>query len=214
MKPILFSTSMVQAIIDGRKTMTRRLVKNDDNRGIWAAVNNVREMSEYGASVPCYLHREISVDDKSPNIIYPKHDVGDILYVRETWTPFCVNKKSCRNSILSHPDYCYKATVDKDCVDKLGCKWRPSIHMPRDAARIFLRVTNVRVERLQEILCGDMRREGCIPETVTGGQYQQWQRDYWIPLWDSTIKKQDISLYGWDANPWVWVIEFERCEKP
>ena len=203
MKPILFSTPMVQAILDGRKTMTRRLVKNDDNRGIWAAVNNVREMSEYGASVPCYLHREISVDDKSPNIIYPKYDVGDILYVRETWS---------RIDDLPYDNYVYRTnygTTEDDSFPPSMFKWRPSIHMPRDAARIFLRVTGVRVERLQDILCGDMKREGCIPETVTGGQYQQWQRDYWIPLWDSINAKRG---YGWDTNPWVWVYTFERVE--
>lgn len=206
MKPILFSTPMVQAILDGRKTMTRRVIKS---------VSTEAEFESFGYcdSVHDELARFI-LPDGSDVFAPPKCVTGDILWVRETWTPFCVNKTSCRNAILAHPDYCYKATVDKDCVDKLGCKWRPSIHMPRDAARIFLRVTEVRAERLQEILCGDMRREGCIPATVTGGQYQQWQRDYWIPLWDSTIKKQDISRYGWDANPWVWVIEFERCEKP
>jgi len=183
--------------------MTRRLVKNDDNRGIWAAVNNVREMSEYGASVPCYLHREISVDDKSPNIIYPKYDVGDILYVRETWS---------RIDDLPYDNYVYRTnygTTEDDSFPPSMFKWRPSIHMPRDAARIFLRVTGVRVERLQDILCGDMKREGCIPETVTGGQYQQWQRDYWIPLWDSINAKRG---YGWDTNPWVWVYTFERVE--
>lgn len=200
--PILFSTPMVQAILDGRKTMTRRVV-GEDKRGEWTAFNDVRKNSEYGASVPCYLNREISIDDKSRNIMYPKYDVGDILWVRETWA---------RLNDDYHPDdkgsiYVYKADhiTGNDGPDLI--KWKPSIFMPRAAARIFLRVTDVRVERLQEILCGDMKREGCIPPTVTGGQYQQWQRDYWIPLWDAINAKRG---YGWETNPWVWVIEFKK----
>ena len=202
MKPILFSTPMVQAILDGRKTVTRRLVKNDDNRGIWAAVNNVREMSEYGASVPCYLHREISVDVKSPNIIYPKYDVGDILYVHETWS------KDVNGEYVYRTNY---GTTEDDSFPPPMFKWRPSIHMPREAARIFLRVTGVRVERLQEISIDDAHNEGfkflyelAIPfQSMAGKSFQS--------VWDNLNAK---GGYGWDANPWVWVIEFERCEKP
>ena len=84
--------------------------------------------------------------------------------------------------------------------------------MPKEATRIFLKVTNVRVERLQDITCSGMEKEGIIPRTVTGGQWQQWQNDYMKPVWDSTIKKSDLAAYGWDANPWVWVSEFERLE--
>ena len=194
MKPILFSTPMVRAILDGRKTQTRRVIKIDDAPENWKksiAGTSIVRTSPYDAKLSRYAP-------------------GDILWVRETW-----QEKECEMCRAGIPSlggsctcgYIYRADIN------LNGGWRPSIHMPRDAARIFLRVTNVRAERLQEILCGDMRREGCIPATVTGGQYQQWQRDYWIPLWDSTIKKQDISRYGWDANPWVWVISFERCEK-
>lgn len=80
-------------------------------------------------------------------------------------------------------------------------KWHPSIHMPREAARIFLRVTDVRVERLQEIDDNGIASEGL----AIGDPFDE--------LWDRTIKKADRALYGWEADPWVWVIKFERCER-
>lgn len=185
MKPILFSTPMVQAILDGRKTMTRRVIKTDDSPDNW-------QISLAGTSI---------VRTKPYDAILSRYKVGDILWVRETW-------------VEMHGAYFYRADIDesvKALMEPHGAVWKPSIFMPREAARIFLRVTDVRVERLQDILCGDMKREGCIPDTVTGGQYQQWQRDYWIPLWDSINAKRG---YGWYTNPWVWVYTFERVEKP
>ncbi len=93
--------------------------------------------------------------------------------------------------------------------------WRPSIHMPREAARIFLRVKDVRVERLQEITLEGIEREGlyCDPPYTKGHfAYGPGMSIHWVKLWNSTIKQDDLPLYGWDANPWVWVIEFERVE--
>mgnify|MGYP000111121112 CR=1 FL=1 len=87
-------------------------------------------------------------------------------------------------------------------------KWKPSIHMPKEAARIFLRVTSVRAERLQEITAEQATREGIKPD------FPPYQIDEFIDIWNSTIKKSDVGRYSWIANPWVWVIEFERCEKP
>lgn len=85
--------------------------------------------------------------------------------------------------------------------------------MPKEAARIFLRVTNVHVERLKEI--GNCIKEGIAPATHTTAHMNEIdERWAFAHLWDSTIKPADIPFYGWDANPWVWVIEFERCEKP
>ena len=112
---------------------------------------------------------------------------GDILYVRETWTTLIGS-------------YLYRA--DQKPNMKNAGKWRPSIHMPREAARIFLRVTDVRVERLQDCGNAQAKDEGCTC-------CSQFAR-----IWDSTIKSADRDRYGWAANPWVWVIEFERCEKP
>ena len=94
-----------------------------------------------------------------------------------------------------------------------GGKWRPSIHMPKEAARIWLKVTDVRVERLQEITEEQIGREGVeveYPHVLNGEE----KRYAFSTLWNSTVKKSDLDRYGWNANPWVWVIEFERCEKP
>lgn len=214
MKPILFNTEMVRAILDDRKTKTRRLVK-EDKRGQWVAVNNARN-HEYGASVPCYLHREVSVDDKSRNIMYPKYDVGDILWVRETWG------KDENGEYVYRTNY---GTTEADSFPPSMFKWKPSIHMPREAARIFLKVTNVKVERLQEITVEGVMAEGLPadneirnPDPATHESIKNWNLQYarylFHNLWDSTVKKQDIDKYGWDANPWVWVYEFERVEKP
>lgn len=200
-KPILFNTEMVRAILDDRKTKTRRLVK-EDKRGQWVAVNNARN-HEYGASVPCYLHREVSVDDKSRNIMYPKYDVGDILWVRETW-------------LKADDGYYYKADIEvpsesEDLRKAYGYKWKPSIHMPREAARIFLRVTNVRVERLWDISESDAVAEGLrvgdqTTETSTSALTAK-QSFMWT--WQRLYDKGD---YPWALNPWVWVYEFERDE--
>ena len=111
-------------------------------------------------------------------------------------------------------------------------EWKPSLFMPKEAARIWLKVTDVRVERLQEMKPVDVIKEGAYPDCwdclntygesgsqcCYGTEEQCSQCDEvmmeWEKLWTSTIKKSDLDWYGWSANPWVWVIEFERCEKP
>lgn len=119
---------------------------------------------------------------------------GDVLYVRETW---------CDDRQFTHEDttsrYFYKATSMSDFFPK----WQPSIYMPKEAVRIWLKVTDVRIERLHDITDEQIRKEGFIPE-VQGNITFKW-------LWDSTVKKADINTNGWKANPWVWVIEFIRC---
>ena len=129
----------------------------------------------------------------------PQCQLGDILYVRETW-------KKAPNGY-----YYYEDWQRNDIADVT--KWKPSIHMPKEAARIWLKVTDVRVERLQDITSEQIGREGVeveYPHVLNGEE----KRYAFSTLWNSTIKKSDIDTYGWDANPWVWVIEFERCEKP
>ena len=124
---------------------------------------------------------------------------GDILYVRETW-------KKAPNGYYYYEDW------QKDDIADVT-KWKPSIHMPKEAARIWLKVTDVRVERLQEITSEQICREGVeveYPHVLNGEE----KRYAFSRLWDSTIKKSDLDRYGWNASPWVWVIEFERCEKP
>jgi len=135
----------------------------------------------------------------------PPYQPGDILYVRETW-----------NRLPYTGDYIYKAD-DKDNRNipkgEVGhIIWRPSIHMPKEAARIWLKVTNVRVERLQDMDDHEAYKEGAGEKKAI--YYIGARKCEFAKLWDSTIKKSDLDRYGWNANPWVWVIEFERCEKP
>jgi hypothetical protein len=215
MKPIMMSTEDVQAVLEGRKTMMRRVVK-EDRRGEWAAVNGVRNNSEYGASVPCYLHRETAVDDISRNIMYPNNDAGDILWVRETWSPVQVLPKR----------YLYKADAENGGEgDGLPIRWRPSIHMPREAARIFLRVTDVRVERLLDITETDAMREGfevkIKSKTVNGNVYNgsTTAREGFLLYWDDLYAYKDVpkgEIFGPKAshkNPWVWVYAFRRITR-
>lgn len=126
---------------------------------------------------------------------------GDILWVRETWAQFCINKNTCRNALLSHDDYCYKAGPDV-CIDEFGCSWHPSIHMPKEAARIFLRVTDVFLQHVNPIKPIHAQWEGAKDVA-----------DF-ARIWDSTIPKDKLDQYGYDADPWVWVIMFERIPKP
>ena len=205
--PILFNTEMVRAILDGRKTVTRRIVK----QSVWENF-----VCEGGKAVEWLNDKANALEISTYKAPY---QIGDILYVRETWCN--ANKDG------TAPDYYYFADT-YICEDYRAeeWKWRPSIHMPKQAARIWLKVTDVRVERLQEIK--DFRAEGielsegceeclavcgeCNSDETPIGCDNEIER--FADLWDSTVKKADIERYGWDASPWVWVIEFERCEKP
>lgn len=197
--PILFNTEMVRAILDGRKICTRRLIKpQPDKKHIYPLgfVTDSTEKKEVG----CF---GFAVNEYGGSIQYVKppyrYAPGDILYVRETW-------KKAPNGY-----YYYEDWQRNDIADVT--KWKPSIHMPKEAARIWLKVTNVRVERLQEITIDGIRNEGISSMAVHAGDMEIALKE-WKNLWNSTIKKTDLDSYGWEANPWVWVIEFERCEKP
>jgi hypothetical protein len=143
------------------------------------------------------------------------YEPGDILYVRETW---------CKGSYGNEKEkYYYKADDNN-----FFCTWHPSIRMPKEAARIWLKVTGVRVERLQEITEDGAWQEGtdCFDDACYADN--GWHPTFEDPdsggncdiiagfekLWNNTIKKSDLDRYGWSANPYVFVIEFERCEKP
>lgn len=225
-KPILFNTEMVRAILDGRKSCTRRLVKffSGENPR-WTGYIKDGLMLYNGKNEPCIR--------KAP------YQPGDILYVRETWTEECGK-------------YYYRADYDSDYLDPCetlsggypascrnhpgcdGCMatstrihWHPSIHMPKEAARIWLKVTDVRIERLQSITVEGAIREGAEGEKchhtnagafgctdcMNTGWIEPPQVEF-MQIWNSTVKKSDLDRYGWDANPYVWVISFERCAKP
>lgn len=190
--PILFNTEMVQAIMDGRKTVTRRILKHDTR----ALLN-----SPY-----CKTHPEVPDKQIIEKLCKSPYEQGDVLYVRETW---CSRYDGEKYFYLA--DKCTKRE-EKKLLDYGEVKWRPSIHMPKEAARIFLKVKDVRVERLQDITDEGAYREGASDKDViyqTGARVLEFEK-----IWDSTIKKSDMEKYGWNANPWVWVIKFERCEKP
>lgn len=132
----------------------------------------------------------------------PYH-TGDILYVRETW--------ACLSGL-----YLYKA--DLWTASRYSGRWRPSIHMPKEAARLFLRLTAVRMERLQEITEEQAKAEGATLSLAEQNdpKYEEYLGGYYSAfseLWNSTIKKSDLALYGWGANPWVFVIEFCKISK-
>lgn len=188
--PILFNTEMVRAILDGRKDATRRIVKDfipDD--AVWGYTAFTHK-----GYISC---RGTFADGDGEKFFKLPCEPGDILYVRETW-------KKAPNGY-----YYYEDWQRNDIADIT--KWKPSIHMPKEAARIWLKVMNVRVERLQEITEVQAQAEGCNSGLLTGACTARGQFE---DLWNSTVKKSDIDRYGWDANPYVWVIEFERCEKP
>lgn len=212
-KPILFNTEMVRAILDGRKTVTRRCVKPKSKNACGFFV--ITRKSD-GAFMGVYDYDENEMMFESPQT-QPAY-VGDILYVRETW---------CDDRQFTHDDtqgrYFYKASESDDFTSK----WHPSIHMPKEAARIWLKVKDVRVERIKDMTDKDALNEGaqgvkCDHAGLGAYGCTDCMNTGWLEppilefmgIWDSTIKKSDIDCYGWDANPWVWVIEFERCEKP
>lgn len=202
-KPILFNTEMVRAILDGRKTCTRRICKD-------ANEYTVPDMEFYNADRRTYAVHNFVDKEQMEQLSTAERTcpicTGDILYVRETW------KEAPKG-------YYYYEDWQKDDIADVT-KWKPSIHMPKEAARIWLKVTDVRVERLQDVTEDGAKAEGAIdnrgfihsPENEYDRIYTA--REHFIKIWNSTIKKSDLDRYGWDANPYVFVIEFERCEKP
>lgn len=226
-KPIFFNTEMVRAILDGRKTCTRRIVKPQ-----WEECPACK-----------YVHNEYIYDKMAENVYCARcgcpleperrspYQPGDILYVRETWSEWT-------------DGYLYKAwnSPFPQAGESPAMKWHPSIHMPKEAARIWLKVTDVRAERLQDMTDNDAEAEGmpdsldypvnkaycplCKGEGIIGTidvhslghmdvdcPYCDGYRKRFENLWNS-INQKSIDRYGWDANPYIWVIEFERCEKP
>ena len=224
-RPILFNNDMVKAILQGRKTQTRRIIKPKYS-------NTAFEMhtDKYGT-------RLIEIEEDIEGVTYGKREdgtswrkirayiepkppfkPGNVLWVRETWN--VNNLRENESTGEYEAGFIYKAndepdngfqwvSVSADAYDRYMDSisvyfdgWRPSIHMPKEAARLFLLVKSVRAERLKDIKPEDGMEEG-----FTG-----WN-DF-VRVWNSTVKKPDLPAYGWDANPWVWVIEFERIKKP
>lgn len=196
MKPILFNTEMVKAILEGRKTVTRRVIKPQPE-GEETNPHRI-DSGNYYFDVPS--KRFPGSLDWSVGPYKPPFVKGDILWVRETWA------KNPEGEFVYRTDY---GATEDDSFPPSMFKWRPSIHMPRAAARIFLRVTDVRAEPLQAMGHEDAEQEGCWCDESG----LDMPLDKFASLWDRTIKPGNLSAYGWEANPWVWAIYFERTSK-
>lgn len=240
-KPILFNTEMVRANLDGRKSCTRRIVKPQPQGrlcytfagcdcGTWGYPSKTA-YENWGDE---YKLPEDITDEELKRRWNPPYHTDDILYVRETW-------HKGLERYMYRADYSDTEKFYRNGKE-IEMKWYPSIHMPKEAARIWLKCTDVRVERLQEITEVQAQAEGIRGYSKDGNLYKYavtddwwinyhgkhkeiatgtwWQdmprtaREAFSYLWNSTIKKSDLDLYGWNANPWVWTIEYERCEKP
>ncbi|MHB2060267.1 hypothetical protein [Pseudomonas monsensis] len=196
-RPILFSAPMVRAILDGRKTVTRRPVK--------VQPRSRADIGSYGKGQPFIRNPDVT----KRNTECPFGKPGERLWVRETCLINDYRETNVPEEERAETEIVYRA-------DPLPCwegeeseiRWRPSIHMPRWACRILLEITDVRVERLQDISRADIRAEGlqCPPELASDDvspNYRDWYPAAWKELWNSTGG-------DWDANPWVWVVEFKR----
>ena len=181
-RPILFKAEMVRAILDGRKTMTRRAVKVHfdsvkQGEGTFVVEEKGQDGTDYIFGIKC-----------------PYGKIGDRLWVRET---FCNDQ----GTVL------YRADLSDNGILKHAVKWKPSIFMPRSASRINLEITNIRIERLQDITERDAQKEGVFPCVITNGE-----ENYTIPfimIWEQINGK---TTYSFNKNPWVWVIEFKRIK--
>lgn len=250
MKPMLFNTDMVKAIQAGKKTVTRRVIKPQPRQ----EEENPHRLHSGSWFFDIPSRRFPGALYASVGPYWPPCQPGDVLYVRETWA-FDTGDDGDE---IGTGYFAYKA----DDLHHPDCKWRPSIHMPKEAARIFLRVKDVRVERLQDITAEQAIREGIsrMFDHLSDEEYRQWVdrvapgkkktdwgwdnylwhghfgsygmgnklSDAWpyqysgydepvgsfSSLWNRTLLLKDWPTYGWDANPWVWVIEFEPCERP
>lgn len=200
-KPILFSTPMVQAILEGRKTMTRRVVKpqpRPENSYFGGEVLSTTDKKLIGCVGFCRSALAVSDHDYAK----PKYHPGDILWVRETWM---------------HDEYEGFVDYKADFLQSEYTEhtWRPSIFMPKAAARIWLKVTDVKCERVQQITGDDCRKEGMhatLDEFYAEkpGFCGEIERNAFEVLWDHLNAKRG---YAWDSNPWVFVISFTRITK-
>lgn len=223
MKPILFNTEMVQAILNGDKTQTRRINKMDLSQ------------LETDTNDKNYLYLEDEYGESHHLNEYAPYKTGDILYVRETWQKSEYFDYSLKNR------YFYKADFDSEELQDIKereIRWRPSIHMPKIAARLFLEVINVRAQGIQDITNEEVLKEGMKSYTKDNLIFKyalsdEWWEDYCVkhrkqfrgtPWQEMPQEPQQAFKYLWNScynypkswvcNPWVWVIEFEKIDKP
>jgi hypothetical protein len=203
-KPIIFNAEMVRAILDGRKKQTRRVVSRQPI---------------YQNTTPIYGNYGMEWGGESLDAIpYPYGNIGDYLWVRETWAELTSTGFSGIHGGEMDCDYIvYRADYsDPKLIKKI--KWKPSIHMPREASRITLEITGIRVERLQDISEQDAIAEGvteALSEDLQSGcsfcsrnyyEYKLYHAKWAFKfLWNSIYSNK----HPWESNPWVWVIEFK-----
>lgn len=193
-KPILFNGEMVRAILDGRKTVTRRVLGEKQ----WLDKKWGLDREPYAKGNKWFYDEQTKVDESQTHELKSRHQSGDFLYVRETF-----NSDWCDHTI-------YKADGGsaKEAGYSAEPKWHPSIHMPKEAARIFLRVTGVKVERLQDITEEQAKAEGAKAygrNNCSGTS----ARIAFAEIWDKTVSEKQYEFF---SNPWVWAYEFERLE--
>lgn len=195
-KPFLFNTGMVKAILDDRKTATRRTIKFKEGMTGHLPENGAKDYLFYPGGIK-----------------YPPCRPGNFLYVRETWDYYPGRGFLYK---ADHDDWVTGTIVNNHII-----RWHPSIHMPKEGARLFLIVSEVRAERLQDMTEDDAIKEGFVEDSIENDDtninfmcsvdcLQGTAKGKFAFLWNKTIKKQDVKMYGWDADPWVWTIEFER----
>ncbi|WP_319760317.1 hypothetical protein [Maridesulfovibrio sp.] len=212
-RPILMNTEMARATLDNRKTQTRRLIP-------WKYVS----LADTDRNDPSYFCVEDDAGNWWSGVEIAPYQVGDILYVRETWREWHSSDSECgcggdycTCSVKPSTPACYKAdghVIEDEDREMYGIKWTPSIHMPKWACRLFLRVTDVRMERLQQISANDARAEGCPDIPVPGANQADvdfMAIEWFADIWDTTTTKSGTR---WEDNPWVWVYGYEICAKP
>lgn len=223
-KPILFNTEMVQAILDGRKKHTRRICKEISTDHTFKLMGTDTKTNRFEAVFE--EPKENWFNENSPSHEYctPQYKKDDVLYVRETWSDYPKNYIWYKADFPLHWDADQTEHGDEVHIEASDVKWKPSIHMPKKYARIFLKVTNVRVERLQDIEdnTDNFQAEG-YPYSYQLKEAKRFysndihgevdycddcMEEWWINLWNATAP----DGYKWEDNPYVFVYEFERVE--
>ncbi|MFH1635835.1 MAG: hypothetical protein ABIG63_17730 [Chloroflexota bacterium] len=207
--PIRFTGQEVRALLDGRKTQTHKAIKPQPK----PFNNGVHDWAWETKTTAIYWR----TDELGESLFMPGHcpygQPGDLLWVRETWKPSrsWVSPEICNDTYIRYKADNSRQVVSHNLGGSATDRWRPSIHMPRWASRITLEVVNVRVERVQEIGIESIIAEGIDAEHRTGqGASTEQLRSRFAGFWDSINAKRG---FGWDKNPWVWVIEFKVIDK-
>lgn len=229
-RPIIFGAGMVRALLDGRKTQTRRVIKPD----IVGNMDIPRGQGDVDAGCP-YIETENGMMSVKDLCHYGQP--GDILWVRETWSEYdCLDGDADNYSVAvcykaSYSEFTYGSAEDQGAViwfdsdretfevykqkiegyEVFGEKWNPPIYMPKKFARIWLEITDIRVERVQDISEEDAQAEGCVNDvrliSDEKAYYGFYAQERFELLWDSVNAKLG---HPWESNPWVWVIKFRR----